>query len=236
MEKTEKKEKKLKSEKPEKEVRLTRKQQAMKTRRRLFDKAIQIFATKDMDDVRIKDICDAAGVSVGTFYLYYASKEDLLLEGYRVFDEEIISRVQDKKYDSYLDALYFIIAYQCGDHRGIDIGDATENDQLTNILRDYAAGELLLWKQELRIQIKTGGRYVIEPDRPMNKYVLSLVESAQEAGELTKDVSANEIASTVLRMSRGVIFDWAVRNGSYNAAECALHDVKFYLRDYIPKK
>ncbi len=206
---------------------ITRKEQAVRTRRRLFNAGLQIFSTRDMDEVCIKDICAMAGVSVGTFYHYYESKEDLLLEAYRFFDEEIVTRARAKEYGSALEALYFIIGYQCGNHDGLF--DEKEDDQILEIMMHYKEGELLLWQQVLRTQLKTGGKSVIEPSRSMNFYIRELVMRAVSVGELQSNVPPSEVADTILRLSRGTMFDWAVRNGSYRAYEYALRDIKSYL-------
>ncbi|MEA4895669.1 MAG: TetR/AcrR family transcriptional regulator [Oscillospiraceae bacterium] len=212
---------------------MTRKEQATRTRRKLFSAGLQIFSERDMDSVCIKDICSAAGVSVGTFYHYYGSKEDLLLEAYRFFDEEIVTRARRKKYGSVLEALYFIIAYQCGNHEGLF--DEESDAQILEIMMDYKTGELLLWQQVLRTQLKTGGKSVIEPNRSMNFYIRELVMRAISVGELVSDTSPSEIADTILRISRGTMFDWAVRNGAYRAYEYALRDVKSYLSSLVIK-
>jgi|GEM_PF-1188742 len=211
---------------------LTRKEQAIRTRRRLFDTGLKLFSKRDMDEVCIRDICREAGVSVGTFYHYYASKEDLLLEAYRFFDEEIVTRARRRTFGSALEAIYAIIGNQCGNHEGLF---DEESDSLTlGIMRDYNEGELLLWQQELRIQLKTGGRSVLGPDRPMNAYVLELVERALREGEIVSSLPSSGIAETILRISRGVMFDWAVRGGAYKAYERAVGDVEIYLKAFLP--
>lgn len=217
----------------EEQLRLTRKEQAVQTRRRLFDKALETFAQTDMDDVRIKDLCAAAGVSVGTFYHYFQTKEELLLEAYHFFDEEVVAKARAQKYESSLDALYRILEYQCGHYQGLF---DNEGDSLSfAIERHYLAGELLLWKQVLRILLRNGGSGVIDRDRPMNVYVRELVSRALADGELvSRSESSEEIADTVLRISRGTIFDWAVRNGPYCLYEQAVADVKHYLIAFMP--
>ncbi|PKM72543.1 MAG: hypothetical protein CVU91_09150 [Firmicutes bacterium HGW-Firmicutes-16] len=206
---------------------ISRKEQALQTRRKLFNAGIRLFGAGDIDDVRIKDICDEAGVSVGIFYHYFSSKEDLMMEAYRFFDEEIVSRARRKVYSSNLEALYFIIGYQCGNYDGLF--DREADAQILEIMFHYEAGELLLWRHVLRIQLKLGGISVIESDRPMNVYIHELIKCALCSGELVIDRPAEEITETVLRISRGVMFDWAVRGGSYKAYEYALRDVKGYL-------
>lgn len=49
---------------------------------------LQILQTKNIDKVTIKDICDKAEVNRGTFYLHYATPNDLLMEIEQQFVDE----------------------------------------------------------------------------------------------------------------------------------------------------
>ena len=48
-----------------------------KTRRRLLDAGIEVFARRGFHAARVDDIVKTAKTSHGTFYLYFANKEDL---------------------------------------------------------------------------------------------------------------------------------------------------------------
>ena len=39
--------------------------------------SIQLFEQKDFSETSIQDICDGPGVTKGTFYYYFTSKEEL---------------------------------------------------------------------------------------------------------------------------------------------------------------
>lgn len=52
--------------------------QGRKTRRRLSDAALRVFAKRGYHQTRVDDVVRAARTSHGTFYLYFANKEDLL--------------------------------------------------------------------------------------------------------------------------------------------------------------
>lgn len=52
--------------------------QGRRTLRRLLDAGLQVFARRGYHAARVDDIVRAARTSHGTFYLYYANKEDLL--------------------------------------------------------------------------------------------------------------------------------------------------------------
>jgi AcrR family transcriptional regulator len=52
--------------------------QGRKTMRRLLDAGMRVFAQRGFPAARVDDIVRAARTSHGTFYLYFANKEDLL--------------------------------------------------------------------------------------------------------------------------------------------------------------
>jgi AcrR family transcriptional regulator len=55
-----------------------RDQNKMRTRQRLNEAAITLFAEQGYDSTGVADIARAAGVSLRTFFRYFASKEDVL--------------------------------------------------------------------------------------------------------------------------------------------------------------
>ena len=61
----------------------SRKQQAMETRIKILEIALDLFKEKGMNAVKITDICQAAGVSVGAFYHHFPSKESIIERGYQ---------------------------------------------------------------------------------------------------------------------------------------------------------
>lgn len=50
------------------------------SRAALVDAAEALWADTDLDEVKVGDICDQAGVSKGLFYFYFQTKEDLAVE------------------------------------------------------------------------------------------------------------------------------------------------------------
>lgn len=56
---------------------MTRKELAQITEKNIFDSAMELIKLRGLQQVQIKDICNAAGVSVGTFYHYFPSKQSI---------------------------------------------------------------------------------------------------------------------------------------------------------------
>ena len=63
--------------------------QAAQTRQRLIDGMKALMSRKDYEAIRISDIARAAGVSVGTFYLYFKTKTDIVTHIVRGLNEEL---------------------------------------------------------------------------------------------------------------------------------------------------
>ncbi|MEB8386917.1 TetR/AcrR family transcriptional regulator [Rhodobacteraceae bacterium KMM 6894] len=61
-----------------------------KTRNRLIQSAIPVFASKGVDASAIEDVIAAAGVSRGTFYNYFQSNRELLLAVNEQLSDELI--------------------------------------------------------------------------------------------------------------------------------------------------
>ena len=64
-----------------------RARQARATKNKIYRVGIKLIQKYGIDGVNVTGIAKAAGVSVGTFYHYYTSKLDLLMDLYRSGDQ-----------------------------------------------------------------------------------------------------------------------------------------------------
>jgi AcrR family transcriptional regulator len=68
-------------------------QRAKETHAALLQAALDVFAAKGFDDAQSPDIARAAGVSVGTFYRYFADKHQAFIEAITAHLERVHERV-----------------------------------------------------------------------------------------------------------------------------------------------
>ncbi len=61
-------------------------------RKRIIDAAVDVFADKGFFQAKVSEIAEAAGVADGTIYLYFKSKDDLLISLFREKMNEILQR------------------------------------------------------------------------------------------------------------------------------------------------
>lgn len=110
-----------------------RQKQARATKHRLYEAAIELIQTKEFGEINIKDITDLAGVSKGTFYTHFHSKEDLMLYTFARSDE-FYEKAYEKVLDlDFGDALvqFITLAYRENEKRGKAIMKALASSYLT---------------------------------------------------------------------------------------------------------
>jgi TetR/AcrR family transcriptional regulator, cholesterol catabolism regulator len=65
-----------------------------RTRAQIYAAAMELFVARGYDAVTIEEICDAADVARGTFFLHYPSKDSLLGEYGRQASAELVSLLE----------------------------------------------------------------------------------------------------------------------------------------------
>ncbi|HEY6273316.1 MAG TPA: TetR family transcriptional regulator [Terriglobales bacterium] len=60
---------------------------ALDTRRRIYDRALELFREKGFDQTTMRDIAAKAGVALGAAYYYFSSKEAIVLAFYHDMQE-----------------------------------------------------------------------------------------------------------------------------------------------------
>lgn len=75
----------------------------------ILNAAAEIFAEKGYYQTSIQSITQKAGVSTGTFYIYYKNKEEVLLAIYSQFSESLNNIIEKKISASYSDSIEKLI-------------------------------------------------------------------------------------------------------------------------------
>jgi AcrR family transcriptional regulator len=80
-----------------------RRQQREETRQRVYEAALEVFRKDGVVAARIEDITDRAGVSRGSFYFHFPTKDQVLLERSRVSERRIAAVLHSLADDADLD-------------------------------------------------------------------------------------------------------------------------------------
>ncbi len=95
---------------------------AQETRSKLIAAALEILKDKVFTAINVEEITQKAGVSKGTFHVYFKRKEDVVLEISRTLFEKIALEFKKKKNEPLLEKLsfYFRNFMECVELCGIN--------------------------------------------------------------------------------------------------------------------
>lgn len=184
----------------------TRQVQALETRQRIYQSAVELFIEFPYEKVKIADICRKAGVSVGVFYHYFPSKGHIFNEGYESFEKDL---------RAYLEGT------PAGPVELVEL--AVERYLRSNAVHGPAYRTIFL-KNQLDIKDSNYLR------NAMKSVLGDCVTRAVEAGALKGE--AGEITAALLRSLRGYVFDWAVTDGGFSLVEEGLKITRLLLHHY----
>jgi TetR/AcrR family fatty acid metabolism transcriptional regulator len=161
-------------------------------RQRILDAAVRVFAKKGFYATRVSEVAKAAGVADGTIYLYFKSKEELLVSLFEDRVERLLAFLQTE-----LPAtagasakLRRIIELQLGLLEGErDLAEVVTVilRQSTKLMKEYAAPKFTAYLDA----------------------IARVVAEGQASGELRSDVSPHLAARAIFGALDGITMTWA---------------------------
>ena len=169
-----------------------RKEQAEETRERIYISAIELMEQKGFGNFTIEDISKKAGVSVGAFYHYFDSKNDILAD--------IFYRADD----------YF------STHVVNSLNKKSIPEQIIEYFDHYAKFNVDCGVETTQQLFNPKIKFFIEEGRPMLKMLEDLIRKGQENNEIRGDTDVKELVRYLLVMARGAVFEWSLHDGNYD--------------------
>lgn len=171
------------------------------TRRRIIDAAVLVFAERGLYAARISDIARAAEVAEGTIYLYFKSKDDILISTFREKMAEILARFQ---------ALI------------------TEIEDPEEQLRRYVTGHLALVAEQpklmqvLTVELRQSTRFMKE-QRPQGfaRYLAvlaSIVADGQRRGVFRRELKPALVGRAIFGAIDEIALAWVLGGGAEGLA------------------
>lgn len=179
-----------------------RKKRALKTKKKITEKAISLINKKGFQNVTVDEIVEKTSTSKGTFYNHFESKHDIISEKFKEIDEyyikEIIPKLTSissnfKKLELFLDMQMEYIEKEIG----------------WDIVRT-------IYEHELNTERKSS---FLIPDRQLYKILRVFCEKGQQKGEFIVELEVKEIVDTIIRTMRGILYDWSIKKGNYQLQE-----------------
>lgn len=162
-------------------------------RERILRAATRVFARKGFYATRVSEVAKAAGVADGTIYLYFKSKDDLLVS---LFEDRImlllatLERALAER-PTPEERLRCVIEMQLGLLEGErDLAEVITVNlrQSTRLMKQYAAPKFMLYLET----------------------IAKVVADGQKSGAFRNDVSAHIVARTIFGALDGITMTWAL--------------------------
>lgn len=195
------------------EEKLTRKEQAFQTRKKILDVCTEILSRCTFDEMNISMICKKAGISVGAFYHHFKNKSDIIIELYRDIDEHFMKEILPKCME--LEPIEAMIQYLCEQCR---YGEQAGIDSVKNV---YKA------------QVDNGNDFFASNERGLPQGLRKLIVRAKKEGELKEDTDTEALLEQLLILSRGVIYYWCIRDGKLDMLEYVQRMARNYLLSFL---
>lgn len=186
--------------------------QAEQTKDRLFQAAVSLLAEEDFEDITIREIVRRAGVSIGTFYNYYASKMEVFYETYRVADHYFTGTVAPL------------------------LTQPTAYERVLEFFRYYArySGELTDIRMTKLLYNSSNPFFNRDPSQGMVGVLTRLLQEGLDRGELAGEDPAEEIAGYLMIAVRGLVYHWCTCDGGYDLSAAAVRFAQRLMRAYLP--
>ncbi len=162
-------------------------------RERILDAAVRVLAKKGFHSTRVSEVAKAAGVADGTIYLYFKSKDELLVSLFEDRVERLLAflQVDLPRSGSASDKLRRIIELQLG---------------LLEDERDLAEVLTVILRQSTKLMKK----YAAPKFNAYLDSIARVVADGQATGELRDDVSPHLVARAMFGALDGIAMTWAL--------------------------
>lgn len=198
---------------------ISRKEQAVLTKKKIFDTTMLLIRKKSYSKITIREICQNAEISIGTFYLYFLSKDDILLDLYRKMEQDFIPEPDN--------------AVTSPDAGQFQTSLLTIVEQFLSHLHRSFEKDLL---QEIyRIALSSAEAALFSQESPFYQFIFSRLTAAAEAGRLCNSTELSFLIQNIFTFLLGHIFHWLSDDSvdfSYMKDTC-LTELEKYLSYYI---
>jgi len=167
----------------------------------IYDAAMALIVEHGFDNVTINDICDAAGITVGSFYHHFVSKDEILIVCLEAEDKEVLKEVQDM------------------DKKGTKLSYCDRIIQLL-VNRTYLGTSAKSLDFSINFGISVLKRIDASsnsPTRELYKAALNYLKLGRKAGEFKSDIDLEFTLNTLFYYTSGLIRAWQLSGGKIDA-------------------
>lgn len=193
-----------------------RKAKADETKKKIYETAEQLFRKNGFDSVSVDSIVEMAGVSKGTFYVHFDSKDSLIAALINDFVYKM-----DLDYKSYLEA--FDVSTTTSDILISMVGKTADVIACT-IGYDHMK---TVYRVQLTKTINTDA--ILGYSRELYRIFSDIISRGVQQGEFKADIPVDILAKHCIMAIRGLTYEWCIRHPDFDLKEQAIKHFEILL-------
>ncbi len=186
---------------------------AQRTKDAILEAALRLFDEKGFNAVTIEEITRTAGVAKGSFYTYFATKSDIIVEEFLKIDGYYRSYA-DGNLRRYKTAREKLLAFTRAQMRYVR--DVVGNRNLKVLYANQTS------------QAGTD-KIITDSGRQWVAIVGGIIAEGQKSGEFRVDIDASRLAQLFNRSARAVFLDWCILDAQFDLVKEGVS----FMRDWI---
>lgn len=194
------------------EKRTNRQIKALETKDKIYKAAIAKFTKQGMDQTSIQEICKEAGVSIGSFYNHFDSKEAIIYETFKIADTSFEQfRIMDEEGRSPREIILEYMNYYI---------DFVQTHEFEFVKKLY----------------NTNNHHFVTTKRPMQEVLKTILRNRKIEVESYYVKDSDELVDTLFMTARGVIFHWCLKEGKFDLNETCRKQVEMVLASALKEQ
>ena len=185
------------------------------TQKKLINAVIALTRTKSFESITVQEICSAAGVSTGSFYHQFGSRDGMVMAAYQNIDWLLTDSFREQYRN-----LSPLAALNCLLIRYLEY----VQQEIGPVLGQY-----------YKVLLNHPGVTRYDMTRPYCQEIRRLLELASAQNLLHPDCDLDSLTRAFMRLLRGLLFDWVIEGCSYDLLSRYRLDFSIFLRGLAPE-
>ncbi|KAF5053727.1 Bacterial regulatory protein, tetR family [anaerobic digester metagenome] len=175
----------------------------------IVDVIVNLMDEEGLKNVTIKDICENADISIGSFYHYFSSKDSIVQEMYQLMDEYFL--LNKDNICSHFTAIEDIIDFVT--HFGLYVEQW-----------GYYANLLVI-----RTSLEEAAKGSLNQHKKIYNVLKDIIDIGIEDKFFKISIDDEDLASTIFVIIRGYMLEWTKRGANYPVKDNMVRQVKYLL-------
>ncbi|MBC8452709.1 MAG: TetR/AcrR family transcriptional regulator [Spirochaetes bacterium] len=200
-------------------TRVNGKTKAERTKELIFQSALTLFRQNGFEQVTVEDITNFAGISKGSFYTYFQTKSDIIVEEFWAIDS------------FYRSIEPLIQVFKSASEKLLKF---TELQML--YVRDTIGCDMLKILYANQVLQDGSDKVIVDRSRFWHTFIARIIAEGQASGEFADYPDAQQLASFFNRAMRGMLLDWNISSASFDLVETSLQYCSQFLMAGIRRR